>query len=149
MVYNKIASCYYFCVILYHIISSRFQLDHNIFNLYICYDRFLFNAVLSFEFICNKSHCLLIACFTFLNVLLYVITKGILFWSFSFKFGASNTFPSISDTRWNYIFKKILLKPRFTNDYFNTSSFLKAQKFRYKFFSGEGLDHMVYSSSVI
>ena len=40
------------------------------------------NAVLRFEFICNKFQCLIIICFAFDNVLLYVITKGILFYLF-------------------------------------------------------------------
>ena len=37
------------------------------------------NAVLRFEFICSKCQCLLIICFKFDNVLLYVVIKGILF----------------------------------------------------------------------
>ena len=37
------------------------------------------NAVLRFEFICNKCQCLVIICFEFGNVLLYVVIKGILF----------------------------------------------------------------------
>ena len=57
------------------------------------------NAVLRFEFICNKCQCLLIICFTFGNVLLYVAIKGILSLSFSFYFGVSNASLSISDNR--------------------------------------------------
>ena len=64
-------------------------LPSNIFLLSIRSLRFLFrlypmigscsNVVLIFEFICNKFQCLLIICFTFRKVLLYVITKGTLF----------------------------------------------------------------------
>ena len=67
----------------------RTTLPSNIFLLLIRSPRFLFrlyvlrgscsNAVLGFEFICNKCQCLLIICFTFGNDLLYVITKGVLF----------------------------------------------------------------------
>ena len=55
------------------------------------------NVVLRFEFICNKRQCLLIICFTFGNVLLYVITKGILFGSFSIDFDAGSVSLSIPD----------------------------------------------------
>ena len=37
------------------------------------------NAVLRFEFICNKCQCLLIICFTFGNFLLYVVIKEFFF----------------------------------------------------------------------
>ena len=37
------------------------------------------NAVLRFECICNKCHCLLIIYFTFGNGFLYFVIKGILF----------------------------------------------------------------------
>ena len=37
------------------------------------------NAVLRFEFICTQCQCLLIMCFKFGNVLLYVVIKGFLF----------------------------------------------------------------------
>ena len=57
------------------------------------------NAVLRFEFICNKCQCLLIICFTSGNVLLYVKTKGILFRSFCLDFGASDAFVSIFGSR--------------------------------------------------
>ena len=57
------------------------------------------SAVRRFEFICNKYQCLLIICFTFGNALLHVITKGIIFLFFSFDFGVSNAYLSISDNR--------------------------------------------------
>ena len=60
---------------------------------------FCSNAVLRFQFICNKCQCLFIIRFTFGNVLFYIVIKGILFLSFSFDFGVSNASLSISDNR--------------------------------------------------
>ena len=101
----------------------RTTLPSNVFLLPIRSPRILFrpyatigscsNAVLRFEFICVKLECVLVICFTFGNVLLYDITKGIIFWSFDFFWSyaicASNAFLSISDGRWNSISRNVLL----------------------------------------
>ena len=57
--------------------------------------------------------------FTFGNLLSYVKTKGILFWSFSFNFGDSNDFSifNSSDSPLNSVSKNFLLKPRSINDH--------------------------------
>ena len=94
--WSTINSCCYFYVLLYHLISSCINLDHLDFYFVYMLGSCL-NPVLRFKFICNKCQCLLIICFIFGNVLLYVITKGILFWSFSNNLGASNRFHSISE----------------------------------------------------
>ena len=81
---RQVALCYYFYVLLYHqyfllpIRSPRF-----LFRLYAMISS-CSNAVLRVEFIYNKCQCFLIICFTFGNVLLYVITNGIFFWTFSY-----------------------------------------------------------------
>ena len=71
---------------------------------------------------------LLIICFTFGNVLLYFITKGILFWSFSFDFGVSNSSLSISDNLWNTASKNFLLKLQLINDSFNNFRFFESSE---------------------
>ena len=83
------------------------------------------NAVLRFEFICNKSQCLLI-------ILLYIqwsfvicYNKRNYFRSFVFDFGAINASLSISDNRRNSVSRNFLLKPRFINDSFNTCWFFE------------------------
>ena len=86
------------------------------------------NTVLRFEYICNKCQSLLIICFTFGNVLLYAITKGILFWSFSFEFGVIHASLSISDNRWNSVSRNFSLKPRFINNSYNTCRFYKSSE---------------------
>ena len=83
------------------------------------------HAVLRFEFICNKWQSLSVICFTFGNVFFCVITKGILFRSFSFAFRASNASLSIFDSCWNSVSRNLPLKPRFINYLFSTRRFLE------------------------
>ena len=127
-----------------------FLLPSNNFLLPVSSSRFLFglyamigccsNTGLRFEFICNKYQCLLINCFTFGNVLLYVITKGILFQYFSLDLGASNAFLSVCGSRWNSVSKHFCLKPRFINDFFDTCRFLESSEVSVQtFFQAKGL----------
>ena len=71
------------------------------------------NVVLRVEFISNKCQCLLIIYFTFRNVLLYVITKGILLWPFSSTLVLVMCL-SIPDSHLNSASKFFLLKPNLT-----------------------------------
>ena len=82
-------------------------------------------------------------------VLLDVKTNQIPFWSFSFDFGASNAFLSISDSRWNSVSKSFSLKSQFINDCFNNCRFLETSEVLVRFFSSKGLDYMVYFLLVI
>ena len=56
MVYSKVASCYYFCGSLHHLISSCFLLDHQDFYFVYIYAMIgsRLNTVLRFEVNCEK-----------------------------------------------------------------------------------------------
>ena len=91
-------------------------LPSDIFSLPIRSPRFLFclyamidyfsNSILRFQCISNKCQCLLIICRN--------LSKGILFWPFSFAFASSNAFLSISHNNLNSVSKSFIIE---TSDY--------------------------------